>query len=250
MRRRDIVFTSVILILTSWCVRFHQEVTDLHSQIEIWEQSRFEMTRILADLQTRLDKIVEQSGFRGLLLPRQESVYKLNLLPHENFGPAFLKYAQNLKLMALSFQAGSPAGSLETGAENSSDENFPNVWPTQGTITSLFGLRKHPILKSLRFHSGVDIANLKNTEILAAAGGSVKFAGPDGGYGNTVILDHGNGFESVYGHAEGALVKTGETIKKGQLIASMGSTGLSTGEHLHFEIRFAGEALDPTVFVK
>lgn len=250
MRRRDIIFISLILILTSWCVRLHQEVTDLNAQIEIWGQSRFEMTRILADLQTRLDKILEQSGFGELLLPRRESIYQLNLLPHQDFGPAFLKYAQNLKLMALSLQAGLPAESLEKASENSSDEKFPDVWPTQGTITSLFGLRKHPILKSLRFHSGVDIANLKNTEILAAAGGSVKFAGPDGGYGNTVILDHGNGFESLYGHAEDLLVKTGETVKKGQLIASMGSTGLSTGEHLHFEVRFAGEAVDPTVFLK
>lgn len=250
MRRRDFIFTFVILILTSWCVRLHQEVTDLCAQIEIWEQSRFEMTRILADLQTRLDKIFEQSGFGGSLLPRQEIIYKLNLLPHQNFESAFLKYAQNLKLMALSFQVGSPAGSLEKGAENFADENFPDVWPTQGTITSLFGLRKHPLLKSLRFHSGVDIANLKNTEILAAAGGTVKFAGPDGGYGNVVILEHGNGFESVYGHAEDILVKNGEEVKKGQLIASMGSTGLSTGEHLHYEIRFAGEALDPTMFMK
>ncbi len=135
-------------------------------------------------------------------------------------------------------------------AKPQSANNFPDTWPTQGTITSLFGLRLHPISHRYRFHSGVDIANFKNTEVLACADAVVKFAGHEGGYGNVVILDHGNGFETVYGHAEDLLVSTGELIKKGQLIASMGSTGVSTGDHLHFEIRFAGEAVDPTVFIK
>lgn len=139
---------------------------------------------------------------------------------------------------------------LVSKSKTKSADNYPDMWPTQGTITSLFGLRFHPVLHRYRFHAGVDIANFKNTEVLAAADAVVMFAGHEKGYGNLVILDHGNGFETVYGHAEDILVSAGEEVKKGQLIAGMGSTGVSTGDHLHFEIRFAGEAVDPTVFIK
>lgn len=130
------------------------------------------------------------------------------------------------------------------------DHRIPNIWPTEGKISSLFGMRFHPIKKVYKRHSGVDIANLKNTDIVATADGVVKVSSPHEGYGNLIIIDHKNGFETYYGHAEMLLVGSGSPIKKGQVIAKMGKTGLATGDHLHYEIRFAGEPLDPVVFVK
>lgn len=253
MRRRDLILATLVLFLAMCCIQLHQRIGELNEELDNWEESRFEMTRVLSDLQKKLFQLISAADpFGSVGLPSQNDIFKLNVLERKQFRKAFLKYAGRLKLMALSMQF--PSGAKDTTEEGASPKtiqtDYPDIWPTEGTITSLFGLRKHPILKTLRFHSGVDIANLKNTEILAAADGTVKFAGPDGGYGNVVILEHGNGFESVYGHAEDILVKNGELVKKGQLIASMGSTGLSTGEHLHYEIRFAGEALDPTAFVK
>ncbi|MFH1356586.1 MAG: M23 family metallopeptidase, partial [bacterium] len=128
--------------------------------------------------------------------------------------------------------------------------NIPSIWPTEGTITSKFGLRKHPILKTKRFHSGIDIANFNSTDILCSADGTVTFSGRNGGYGNMVVVDHGNGFESIYGHADYLLVFEGDEVSRGTVVARMGSTGMSTGSHLHYEIRFAGEPVNPVMFVE
>jgi len=83
----------------------------------------------------------------------------------------------------------------------------PDIWPTEGKITSLFGTRVHPISKRKKFHTGVDIANLNSTDILCTASGKVEFSGYKGGYGNTVIIDHNNGFKTLYAHAYSLLVK-------------------------------------------
>ncbi|HEY8464079.1 MAG TPA: peptidoglycan DD-metalloendopeptidase family protein [Bacillota bacterium] len=121
------------------------------------------------------------------------------------------------------------------------------IWPTaiRGKITSLFGSRFHPILKKYRHHTGYDIAVPTGTPILAADNGVVIFSGNKGGYGKTVMIDHGLGYSSVYGHNSVLLVSTGQHVNKGQRIALAGSTGLSTGPHCHFEIRKNGVPQDP-----
>lgn len=128
--------------------------------------------------------------------------------------------------------------------------NIPSIWPTEGKISSLFGTRVHPISRRKKFHTGVDIANLTSTDIIATADGVVDFSGRKGGYGNAVILSHGNGFKTLYGHAKSLLVSNGDKVTRGMVIAKMGSTGRSTGPHLHYEILFGGEHLDPVVFVE
>ncbi|MBF0107372.1 MAG: M23 family metallopeptidase [Deltaproteobacteria bacterium] len=96
----------------------------------------------------------------------------------------------------------------------------------------------------------MDIANLKSTDILVTADGVVEYSGTKGGYGNTVIVNHNNGFETLYGHADYLLVSRGDAVQKGTVIARMGSTGKSTGSHLHYEVLFAGEAVDAEVMVE
>ena len=117
------------------------------------------------------------------------------------------------------------------------------LWPTTGQITSPFGYRT--IFGSTSFHRGLDIANATGTEILASAGGTVTWAGAKGTYGNLLILDHGNGFTTYYAHCSQLLAEEGDTVKQGEKIALMGSTGRSTGPHLHFEVRWQNEPLDP-----
>lgn len=115
--------------------------------------------------------------------------------------------------------------------------------PTAGTITSRFGVR------SSGMHTGMDIANAAGTNIYASAPGTVKFTGWYGGYGNLVIVTHGSGVDTYYAHCNTILVSAGQTVSQGQLIAKMGSTGNSSGPHLHLEVRVNGVAQNPQTYV-
>ena len=123
------------------------------------------------------------------------------------------------------------------------------VWPTAGGIGSYFGWRRHPILGYSRLHGGLDIGGRMGQPIIAAKEGIVIMAAVNGGYGNTVIIDHGNGYASLYGHQSSFEVREGDFVETGQHIGNVGSTGLSTGPHLHFEIRVDGSVTDPLPFL-
>ncbi|MDF2367457.1 M23 family metallopeptidase [Sneathiella sp.] len=119
-----------------------------------------------------------------------------------------------------------------------------------GYITSSFGKRRDPITKRTAFHSGVDIAGPKNSKILATAPGVVTFVGKNGAYGTMVTIDHGRGFKTRYGHLKKALVKKGAKIEYRTEIGVMGSTGRSTGRHVHYEVIYEGEHQNPANFIK
>ena len=118
-------------------------------------------------------------------------------------------------------------------------------YPVQGRVSSGFGNRFHPIDRKVKFHAGLDLAVPQGTTVGAAANGTVKFAGWDGDYGNLVILQHADGRESRYGHLSKLVVKQNDEVMAGQTIALSGSTGKSTGPHVHFEIRENGKVVDP-----
>lgn len=122
-------------------------------------------------------------------------------------------------------------------------------YPCDGELTSGFGYRMHPILGYSKFHSGLDFGADYGTPIRAAAPGKVLFASWYGGYGQAVILDHGNGVTTLYGHTEEIYVKEGQTVQRGTPIAAVGSTGFSTGPHLHFEVRVGGNPVDPQEYL-
>jgi murein DD-endopeptidase MepM/ murein hydrolase activator NlpD len=113
------------------------------------------------------------------------------------------------------------------------------IWPTQGTVTSGFGYRWGAL------HAGIDIANNQGTPVHAAKAGTVILAGWNGGYGNCIVIDHGGGFSTLYGHNVRLRVSEGQRVSQGELIADMGSTGNSTGPHSHFETRINGNPQDP-----
>ena len=119
------------------------------------------------------------------------------------------------------------------------------IWPVSGPITSEFGWRTHPIFGNARFHSGLDIGSDYGVPIHAAQGGVVIESGWIGGYGNTIMIDHGGGIVTLYGHNESLAVGVGQTVNQGDVIAYCGSTGNSTGPHCHFEVRLGGEPVSP-----
>lgn len=125
--------------------------------------------------------------------------------------------------------------------------NVPTLRPSDGRLTSIFGLRKHPISRRMKVHEGIDIANSIMTDIVSAASGKVVLSGRMRGYGNTVVIDHGNGFVTLYAHAKELLVNLGEHVGQGSVIAKMGSTGNSTGTHVHYEVRYQDHAINPDV---
>ena len=118
-------------------------------------------------------------------------------------------------------------------------------WPCNGTITSYFGRRNTGIAGASTYHQGLDIANSYGTAIYAADGGTVTYSGWRSGYGYLVIIDHGNGYQTYYGHNSSLIVSTGEHVYKGQQIARMGSTGVSSGNHCHFGILINGTFVNP-----
>jgi murein DD-endopeptidase MepM/ murein hydrolase activator NlpD len=127
----------------------------------------------------------------------------------------------------------------------------PTIAPANGHLSSLFsGTRFHPVLRISRPHKGVDIAARTGEPILAAARGTVRFAGNKGnGYGNMVEIDHGYGYVTRYAHASRVLVRAGQQVHRGDLIARVGATGLTSGPHLHYEVEVEGREVDPLNFI-
>jgi murein DD-endopeptidase MepM/ murein hydrolase activator NlpD len=137
-------------------------------------------------------------------------------------------------------------GSGSAGSGNYGGELF---WPTSGPIVSGFGYRTHPVYGTTRFHSGVDIDGACGQPIFAAEKGTVLSAGYNGGYGNATVIDHGDGLSTLYGHQSSIGVSSGESVARGEQIGLVGTTGLSTGCHLHFEVRINGEPVDPVPYL-
>lgn len=140
----------------------------------------------------------------------------------------------------------------------------PMLCPLEGRwhLTDAFGRRRHPVTGAADFHNGIDLSAPSGTDILAPADGVVTFVGRQSGYGRLVIIDHGTGlllsgrdgpesvpFQTYYGHLRRSLVQVGDQVERGQAIAEVGSSGLSTGPHLHYEIRVAGEPVNPLDFI-
>lgn len=174
---------------------------------------------------SRLDRLAQQ---------RMASFYMLRNILRDGAG-------QNIRdLQSVAFVANNP-GNTST---------MPSIWPAKGVITSNFGTRIDPVYGGSATHEGLDIANDYGTPIIATAAGTVTFAdATSGGYGNLVEIDHGNGFVTRYGHNSVLLVHAGMQVKQGDTIALMGSTGKSTGSHVHYEVDINGVAVDPLLFL-
>lgn len=128
-------------------------------------------------------------------------------------------------------------------------DHTPSVWPAKGWLSRGFGMKHDPFTGYERMHRGIDIANRIGTPIKATADGKVVKVGTEGGLGRIVVINHGYGFKTRYAHLSKAKVKVGQTVERGDVIATMGSTGWSTGPHLHYEVIRNNRALNPMKFI-
>jgi murein DD-endopeptidase MepM/ murein hydrolase activator NlpD len=146
------------------------------------------------------------------------------------------------------------AGSLDVLLEELEDKrerlvSMPSVWPSKGWMTSTFGTRVSPFTGRRQRHNGIDIAAADGTPIFAPARGRVIFAGRKGPLGNALVLDHGFGVKTVYGHTKQILVATGDTVERGDKVAEIGSSGRSTGPHLHYVVEVRGKPRNPLDYI-
>ncbi len=168
---------------------------------------------------------------------------------------------KQLSVETLSFQMSAEELSDDTAAEpfkipppsycsySKEKINFKFTTPLRGIITSRYGYRDHPIIEDASFHTGLDIAANSGRDIVSFAAGKVIEAGKNATYGNYLLIEHQDGIRSFYGHNSKLLVKKGQKVSLGQKIAKVGSTGMSTGPHLHFEVRKGSVRLDPSLYI-
>lgn len=200
--------------------------------------------RVLANLEP-LDPSVHAAGIGGPAPERPRSDDPL--VEHaEQVRVDVNALIRRAELLSQSFRQA--ADSLSTHTERLAAT--PSIMPTSGWLTSAFSsMRAHPILHVARPHEGIDVSAPSGTPIEAPAAGRVIGSGWVAGYGNTVVIDHGYGLHTKYAHASRLLVRVGERVSRGQRIALVGSTGLSTGPHLHYEVHVNGQPVDPLRFV-
>lgn len=199
------------------------------------EKDKAEAEVLVADAQAKKAKVEDKESEQQVLL--DQAIYDRDTSErmYEEIMAASQEVANMIRRSQMSSAgySGAPAGAGGM------------IWPISGPITSEFGWRTHPIFGTARFHSGLDIGGDYGMPIYAAAGGTVIYAGWISGYGNAVIIDHGGGVTTLYGHNDSLNVSEGENVAQGQVIAMCGSTGNSTGPHCHFEVRENGEPVSP-----
>lgn len=129
-------------------------------------------------------------------------------------------------------------------------DSVPDRWPASGRLTSRYGNRRDPFGRGTRFHKGIDLANSYGSNIRAAASGIVTYSASRSGYGRTIVIKHNSQYETLYAHNSRNLVRVGDRVEKGQVIAKMGTSGRATGCHLHFEVHKDGKTMNPLSILK
>lgn len=205
------------------------------------EELEAELGRIEKDYRKRQASYAKLKHTRSELLVQVQ--YKRTSIANNVYELETLTRDMELQLQKLIQEAQSFNESNKGFTPIRSEKTF--IWPVRGVITSGYGYRMHPIRGRVIFHSGIDICAMYGAPILATASGVVIYSGWYSGYGNTVVIDHGGGYSSLYGHCSTLFVAQTQKVRQGCVIASVGSTGLSTGPHLHFEIRHNGIPIDP-----
>lgn len=223
-----------------------EQITTLRSSIDHIEQ-RDDQIRTMLDLPA-INSDVRQVGIGGAdpdvssLLSSTELSFGSELFDNLNL---LKKLEREIRLEKESYQK------LLTTVERRQDSlrYLPALKPVRNAyISSPFGNRIHPIRKRLHFHKGIDLATNRGTPIIAPADGTIVMAGRNAGYGLFISIDHKYGYETSYGHLRKIYVRKGQRVKRGDKIGEVGSTGLATSSHLHYEVRFDGKPLNPMDF--
>lgn len=228
-----------------------QQLTVEANQI-IQQKTGVEQVKNEIDL-IRQQLLAQKSDYQTQATSQQQLVLRLNsdriaLTAAENQLEQDSQSLTNLIQQKIAISQAREAASKALGKKFTSGTGIFG-FPSNASISSPFGWRMHPILGYRRFHAGIDFAGDYGSPILAADSGTVIFAGWYGGYGRAVIVDHGKGITTLYGHSSELFVTEGQSVQRGQQVASVGSSGLSTGPHLHFEVRRDGTPIDPAGFL-
>lgn len=259
----------VALIQLSWSLETHArarqlrlekqalvtELTDIRTKVTSLEstvedvQGREYQVRSLAGLRP-MDDDVFQAGVGGLTSGRPEDLALFAFDPTA----ASEAFALDYDIEALQRRAELLLTKLEEVGDSLTDQRdrllaLPTLFPTVGRVSSRFSrARLHPIMNEVLPHPGLDIAAPRGTPILAAGHGRVVRAGWNAGYGQMVEVDHGRGYSTLYAHASRLLVRVGQQVERGDVIAQVGSTGIATASHLHYEVRLNGQQQNPANF--
>ncbi len=214
------------------------------AQLEAEEAER-DAAAIEAELQAELEQLREQEAVQLRL--RSEAQARIARWESELSAYAAEDEAiQRLINQGRSGSAATPAPATPLPREPSA---LGYQWPINGTVTSPYGYRVHPVYGTRKLHTGLDIGAPRGTPIAATTNGVVIFAGYRGGYGQTVIVDHGDGLSSLYAHMSQINAAEGAVVQRGDIVGLVGATGTATGNHLHFEIRHDGTPTNPTAFL-
>lgn len=269
------LFLSIVLLAVSFYISTQysadlQSYNELKLQQEINEANNKEISRKIELLQEDINLLIEEETEIQTMLGSSKSnrwkrnLYRKSKKKQANIKKKTTKIIANTTISdkqrhdaAINFlkqhieQLKVTISKLSNKAERIRDRfsSTPSIWPVYGYIKSGYGWRTHPITGKRRLHKGIDIPAWRGAPIKATADGIVSYSGWSGTFGNVVVLKHRYGFRTIYAHCTQLLVKKRQYVKKGEVIAQVGSTGLSTGSHLHYEVMKWNKSIQPRKFL-
>ena len=229
-----------------------KERADIEAHKQKLEADRAKLVELEKSALAKQAEIEQKKAERNVVLQKAQNDRATAMQAIEELNASSAQVSAMLKERQAARAAAAAAAATaaqSSGGQGASDKWVQGTgqlgWPVSGDITSPYGYRVHPIWGTTIYHSGIDIGVDEGTPVHAADGGVVVWSGWMGGYGYAVVIDHGNGLSTLYGHNSELAVDEGQSVAKGQVISYAGSTGNSTGPHVHFEVRVNGDPVDP-----
>ena len=226
-----------------------KERAEIEAHKQKLEADRAKLVELEKAALAKQAEIEQKKAERNVVLQKAQNDRATAMQAIEELNASSAQVSAMLKERQAARAAAAAAAAQSSGGQGASDNWVQGTgqlgWPVSGEITSPYGYRVHPIWGTTIYHSGIDIGVDEGTPVHAADGGVVVWSGWMGGYGYAVVIDHGNGLSTLYGHNSELAVDEGQSVAKGQVISYAGSTGNSTGPHVHFEVRVNGDPVDP-----
>jgi murein DD-endopeptidase MepM/ murein hydrolase activator NlpD len=250
MRERNIQLEQEVKSLQLGLLDINESISSTRVWLESIDRKRTEIEEIENDIYNRrLPRASDQEVYKIVSMANLQTTG----LNDEDIGSIIEKLI--LQIDDLMENASVRDGELESMKERyevslEALKYIPSINPANGHFTSLFGYRRNPFGGGAEFHKGADIANTFGTNIIATANGKVTFAARRGGYGLSVSINHGNGLVTTYSHMSKIVATVGQEVNRGDIIGKMGSTGSSTGVHIHYEIIKDGTHINPISYMK
>ncbi|MEL6346765.1 MAG: M23 family metallopeptidase [Myxococcota bacterium] len=237
-----------VVIMASW----QTGAADLEAENQALRAQLGELEQVIAEAETELEQFhLQRARLEGLAPeygPLDDIELQTLVFGEARPAPVGLLGRAAALVEGLRRSHETAGGIIES--ELTRRDRTPSIWPVDGRLTSGMGMRKSPIDGRMLFHQGLDIAAPLGTPVVATAAGVVSRSAYSGGYGNLVEIDHGQGVRTRYAHNTALLVGVGDVVERGEVIATVGSTGRSTGPHVHYEVRVGGEPKNPLEYIQ